>query len=158
MMNQHMIVVALLLLVSLPSCVFAGPIVDQSFTAGGDLTTIINESCAYIAQTYKAGLTGTLDSIKIDTGLNGFGDPLSLDIQIRSVSGGVPTSTILGETVFAGTPSFSNAISFASQNISQVAGVQYGIVVHYVGAPAPPHAEVRGAERLGTSIPMGLLS
>jgi hypothetical protein len=109
---------------------------DQSFTAGNNLGANINSCCAFVGQTYTAGLTGTLAGVLIDIHeLNGY--DLPLDVQIRTVVGGLPTSTILGKkvtTVFG--LSDSDIITF-SKHIAQVAGTQYAIVVDFLGAPPP---------------------
>jgi hypothetical protein len=112
-------------------------VIDQSFTQGGDLGTVINDCCAYVAQTYTAGLSGTLAAVSVD--ITGFGDPLPLDVEIRTVANGLPTTTILGETTTMNF-SLSDIIAF-NQAIPQVAGTQYAIVVHFDGAPPPPDAE-----------------
>lgn len=110
----------------------ADTVVDQSFTpiinAGGD----INECCAFIGQTYSAGLTGTLAGVSVEVReFSGFNFPLN--VQIRSVVGGLPTTTILGQT---STTAFSlNDVITFSQSIDQVSGTQYAIVVSFLGAP-----------------------
>jgi hypothetical protein len=110
-----------------------GSTLDQSFTPGTlDLGANINECCKYIAQTYTAGLTGTLAGITVDIG-SPFAYPLQVEIQ--SVSGGVPSGTILGETTLSsGSSSLSSLISFP-QLIQQGAGTEYAIVVDYPTAP-----------------------
>jgi hypothetical protein len=154
-MKRRCVLLPMLALLGFPPVVLGNAVVDQSFTTGNNLTTIINDCCAYVAQTYTAGLTGTLSSIRIDTRTHGFADPLSLDIQTRSVSLGLPTSTILGDVVFAGTPSFADEISFASEHVPQIAGEQYAIVVHYIGAPPPGHPEGRWDGAVGDLYPEG---
>jgi hypothetical protein len=108
--------------------------IDQSFTGPDNLAADINECCAFIGQTYTAGLTGTLAGVSVDI-TERVGDNFPLQVQIRSVASGLPTSTILGETT---TTAFglSDIIAF-SGTIPQVAGVQYAIVVDFPGAPAP---------------------
>jgi hypothetical protein len=154
-MKRRCVLLPMLALLGFPPVVLGNAVVDQSFTAGNNLTTIINDCCAYVAQTYTAGLTGTLNSIRIDTRTHGFADPLSLDIQARSVSGGLPTSTILGNVVFSGTPSFADVISFASEHVPQIAGEQYALVVHYIDAPPPGHPEGRWDGAVGDLYPDG---
>jgi hypothetical protein len=108
--------------------------VDQSFTSGNNEQTEINGCCAFIGQTYAAGLSGTLAGVTVD--VSEFrGDNFSLDVQIRTTAGGLPTDTILGET---STTAFSltDVIRF-SQTVPQVAGNEYAIVVDFLGAPPP---------------------
>ena len=152
---RRWVLLPMLALLGFPPVVFGNSIVDQSFTAGTNLTTVINDCCAYVAQTYTAGITGTLNSIRIDTRTHGFADPLSLDIQARSVSGGLPTSTILGDVFFSGTPNFADVISFASEHVPQLAGEQYAIVVHYIDAPPAGHPEGRWDGAVGDLYPDG---
>ncbi len=108
--------------------------VDQSFTGAPDLGGNINDCCAFVGQTYTAGLTGTLAGVSIDV-VASQDNSFPLDVQIRSVVGGVPTSTILGETTTS-VFSLSDVITFP-QTIPQVAGDQYAIVVDFLGAPPP---------------------
>ena len=112
-------------------------VIDQSFTQGSDLGTTINDCCAYVAQTYTAGLTGMLAAVAVD--IADFGEHLPLDVEIRTVVNGLPTTTILGATT-AMNYSLSDIIAF-NQDIPQVSGTKYAIVVHFDGAPTPPHAE-----------------
>jgi hypothetical protein len=48
-----------------PSFVGAATI-DQSFTSPTNLGANINECCAFVGQTYTAGLTGTLAGVSVD--------------------------------------------------------------------------------------------
>ena len=110
-----------------------GVTVDQSFTAPTNVTALINECCAFVGQTYTAGITGTLSGVSVDVLNLNVGSAFPLDVQIRTVVNGLPTTTILGE---ANTRTFSlgDMITFAQQ-IPQLAGEQYGIVLHFLGAP-----------------------
>lgn len=117
----------------LPS--FAGAsIIDQSFTSPTDLGADINEGFAFVGQTYTAGLTGTLAGVSVDI-VEFSPNSFPLDVQIRTVMNGLPTTTILGET---STTAFSLAdiIPFP-ETIPQVAGTEYAIVVDFLGAPPP---------------------
>lgn len=135
-MHRFLRVVILVALLVACQAMWADAILDQSFTQGGDLGTIINDCCAYVAQTYTAGLSGILSAVSVD--ITAFGDPLPLDVEIRTVVNGLPTTTILGETT---TMNFSiNDMILFNQDITQVAGTQYAIVVHFDGAPPPPDA------------------
>jgi hypothetical protein len=118
------------------SCIFTAPgiagiIVDQSFTPPVDEFDLINDCCAFTGETYTAGLTGALAGVSLDVSeYSQYNFPL--DVQIRTVCGGLPTTTILGETT---TTAFSsNNVIVFPQAISQVAGVQYAIVVDFLGA------------------------
>jgi hypothetical protein len=107
--------------------------IDQSFTTGNNLIAVINDCCAFIGQTYSAGLTGTLAGVAVDVVESE--DHFPLDVQIRSVVNGLPTTSILGEAT-ATSFGLNNLITF-TQSIPQIANVQYAIVVHFLGAPPP---------------------
>ena len=105
---------------------------DQSFTSGNNLFAVINSCCAFVGQTYTAGLLGMLAGVSVDISEIS-GDNFPLDVQIRTVTGGLPTTTILGETSTTAF-SLSNVITFP-QAITQVPGSEYAIVVDFLGAP-----------------------
>jgi len=87
-----------------------------------------------VGQTYTAGLTGTLAGVSVDI-VERSGDNFPLDVQIRTAMGGLPTTTTLGET---STTAFSlNDVITIPQTVTQVAGVEYAIVVDFLGAPPP---------------------
>jgi hypothetical protein len=108
---------------------------DQSFTSPTNLTSSINECCAYVAQTFTAGRTGLLTGVAIDVRANDT-TSLPLHVAIRTVdASGLPTSTVLGETVLnSGTSTLAQIIAFP-QEIPITSGNQYAIVVNYQGAP-----------------------
>jgi hypothetical protein len=107
--------------------------IDQSFiSGGGSLVTIINECCKFVAQTYTAGLTGTLAGVEIDVHST---TVFPLDVEIQSVTGGIPTGTILGDTTLSSSSSLLSSLITFPQLIPQVAGTQYAIVVDYPTAP-----------------------
>lgn len=115
--------------------------IDQSFvppTSPGGLNSGIGVLELFTAQTYTAGLTGTLAGVNIDLNTNLAVPPgYPLQIAIYNVSGGVPTGTALGSYTLPGNTSapLSLLITFP-QVIAQVAGTQYAIVVTYLGVPA----------------------
>ena len=47
-----------------------GGVIDQSFTSPTNAVSAINECCAFIGQTYTAGLSGTLAGLALDIGEN----------------------------------------------------------------------------------------
>lgn len=109
---------------------------DQSYTPGTNLGANINACCAFIGQTYTAGITGTLGGVSLDVNSFEATDVYNLHVAIRAVSGGLPTSTILGEVTLSSDASGLSQIVVFPQSIPQVAGVQYAIVVDYPGASA----------------------
>lgn len=131
--------------------------IDQSFV--GPPTGInggVSGSFTYLAQTYTAGITGVLTGINIDVLTL---QPAALEVSILTVSGGVPTATILGTTTLAVGQSapLSLLITFP-QVITQIAGTQYTIAVGYPSAPPlPPNAPANGfwTLTLGNPFPSG---
>jgi hypothetical protein len=114
---------------------------DQSFTSPTDLGAAMNDCCRFVAQTFTAGLTGTLGGVNIDV-LSGSTFPLH--IAIRAVINGVPSTTVLGETTLSsGSAPLSQLITFP-QVIHITAGVRYAIVVNYEGAPPPSPDNFQG--------------
>lgn len=124
------------------------PTVDQSFTGGpNDLGAIINECCAFVAQTFTAGRTGVLTGVSVD--VLGYGTS-RLRVQIRTVTSEVPTETVLGETVLdSNGASLSQVITFPTP-IAITAGVQYAIVLSYEGAPPAGAGQGQGSWSGGT--------
>lgn len=112
----------------------AALVVDQSFVSPGGLSMFINENSAVVAQTFTAGLTGTLSEIRINVAsISSF----RLHVAIRDVVGGMPGTTILGETTLAsGAAPLTLPITFP-QTINMVAGTPYAIAVYYEGHPPP---------------------
>jgi hypothetical protein len=103
-----------------------------------------------VAQTFTAGLSGNID--RVDLVIDKEGAPAApLGIEIRSVSGGSPTSTVLAAISIPAsrvpTSPTWGAISFASP-ATAVAGTQYAIVAssaatvsneyEWTEAPLPP--------------------
>jgi hypothetical protein len=114
---------------------------DQSLTGPGTLGASINDCCRFAAQTFTAGLTGTLEGVNIDIQSS---STFPLHVAIRTVEGGAPSTTILGETTLSsGSAPLSLLITFP-QVIRIEAGVQYAIVVNYEGAPPPAPDQTQG--------------
>ena len=115
--------------------------IDQSLTGPGTLGAFINDCCRFAAQTFTAGLTGTLAGISIDVQST---STFPLHVAIRTVTNGAPSTTVLGETTLTSSSvSLSQLITFP-QVIEIVAGVQYAIVVNYEGAPPPAPGQAQG--------------
>src|SRR5262249_8251980 len=129
--SRCVLVLLLLLALGLPSQ--AQAILDESFNGPTNLAAAINECCAFVGQTYTAQVTGVLTGISIDVSLSASSFPLH--VAIRSVSGGVPTATILGDVTLSSNTSTLPQLIVFPQLIPQVAGVRYAIVVNYQGAP-----------------------
>jgi hypothetical protein len=110
------------------------PQLDQSFTSGGDLSDGLYGHPVLMAQSYTAGITGTLQGVAID--VSALDPTLVARIQIEAIAGGVPSNIVLGQAraAKAGDLSINTVIPF-STSIPQVAGQQYAILVDYPEAP-----------------------
>jgi hypothetical protein len=132
---------------------------DQSFTAvptGTLLIALINACCRFVAQTFTAGLTGTLGGVNIDVQSRSI---FPLHVAIRTVIDGVPSTTVLGETTLSSSSAPLSLLITFPQVIPIVAGVQYAIVVNYEGAPPPGGSQIQGAwlGAVGDQYPRGQL-
>ena len=117
---------------------------DQSFVSPGNLGADINEGFRFAAQTFSAGVTGTLGGVNIDVQSSKSSSTFPLHVAIRAVMGGVPSTTVLGETLLRSSNApLSQLITFP-QVINIVAGLQYAIVVNYEGAPPPGAGQSQG--------------
>jgi len=117
------------------SAACSGAQLDQSFTVGAnDLSAGLYGRPVFEAQSYTAGITGTLQGVAIDVSVI---DPtLVARIQIEAIVGGIPSNVVLGtaRAPHAGDLSINTVIPF-STSIAQVAGQQYAILVDYPEAP-----------------------
>lgn len=124
-----------LLTLCVPAPGSADPVqLDQAVAPGDNqgVFAVINECCAFVGQTYTAGLTGVLAGVSVDVESN---RDFPLRVQIRATEGGVPTVTILGETTLDTSASPFDSILTFPLVIDQFAGTTYAIVVSYAGAP-----------------------
>jgi hypothetical protein len=128
-----------LLVVALPSQ--AVLLLDQSCTGPNTQTILINDAFSSVGQTFTAGLSGTLGGVNLDILSIYPQSTIPLHVAVHSVTGGLPGSSILGETTVAtNTITMDRLVTFP-QTISITAGVQYAITVDYVGAPALGNAQ-----------------
>jgi hypothetical protein len=91
-------------------------------------------SADVMAQTFTAGLNGALD--QADLHLENGGSPCPAVVEIRSTSGGVPTTTVLASTTIAGAsiPAPGAFVSaFFAAPASVTAGTQYALVLTACG-------------------------
>ena len=117
-------------------------VIDQSFTSQTNFGGNINECCKFVAQTFTAGLTGTLAGINLDVTS---GSSFPLHVAIRTVTAsGIPSPTILGETTLGSSSAPLSLLVTFPQTINIIAGVQYAIVVNYEGAPPPGPFQFQG--------------
>jgi hypothetical protein len=110
------------------------PKLDQSFTSGNDLSAGLYGKPVLTAQSYTAGISGTLQGVAID--VTAIDVTLLARIQIEAVVNGVPSNVVLGQAraPSGGDLSLSTVIPFTT-NIAQVAGQKYAILVDYPEAP-----------------------
>jgi hypothetical protein len=107
---------------------------DQSFITGNDLSDGLYGHPVLMAQSYTAGITGTLQGVAID--VSAIDPTLVARIQIEAIAGGVPSNIVLGQAraPHPGDLSINTVIPF-STSIPQVAGLKYAILVDYPEAP-----------------------
>jgi hypothetical protein len=108
---------------------------DQSFPLGNnDLSSGLYGKPVFEAQSYTAGITGTLQGVSID--VTAIDVNQVARIQIEAVVNGIPNNVVLGSTRAprGGDLSISTVIPFSTA-IPQVAGQQYAILVDYPDAP-----------------------
>jgi hypothetical protein len=110
------------------------PKLDQSFTTGNDLSAGLYGKPALTAQSYTAGISGTLQGVAID--VSAIDPSLVARIQIEAIVSGQPSNVVLGQARAAsgGDLSISTVIPFTT-TITQVAGQKYAILVDYPDAP-----------------------
>jgi hypothetical protein len=152
--SQWLVALCLLLVLAFPSQAQA-VLLDEFFSGPTSLASVINECCAFVGQTYTAGVTGVLAGISIDVSLSKSTSPLH--VAIRSVTGGLPTTTVLGDVTLSSNTSNLPQLIVFPQVIPQVAGVQYAIVVNYLGAPPEGAGRLQGVWNgaTGTGYPGG---
>jgi hypothetical protein len=107
---------------------------DQSFITGNDLSAGLYGRPVFEAQSYTAGLTGTLQGVAID--VSAIDVTQVARIQIEAIVNGVPSNVVLGSARAAsgGDLAITTVIPFSTA-IPQVAGQQYAILVDYPDAP-----------------------
>jgi hypothetical protein len=107
---------------------------DQSFITGNDLSAGLYGRPVFEAQSYTAGITGTLQGVAID--VTAIDVTQVARLQIEAIVGGVPSNVVLGSARAAsgGDLAITTVIPFSTA-IPQVAGQQYAILVDYPDAP-----------------------
>jgi hypothetical protein len=107
---------------------------DQSFITGNDLSDGLYGNPVFMAQSYTAGITGTLQGVTLD--VSAIDPTLVALIKIEAIANGVPSNVVLGQARApkAGDLGFGDRVVFTT-SIPQVAGQQYAILVNYPEAP-----------------------
>jgi hypothetical protein len=108
---------------------------DQSFTVGAnDLSAGLYGKPVFEAQSYTAGITGTLQGVAID--VSALDVTQVARIQIEAIVNGVPSNVVLGTARAAKGGDLSiNTVIPIPGNVAQVKGQQYAILVDYPDAP-----------------------
>ena len=117
-------------------------VLDQSLASPHTGGFNINEGFSSVGQVFTAGLSGSLAGVNIAIQSQSI---YPLHVAIRGVTAGVPDSAVLGETTLAQSAVSLDYLITFPQTIPMTAGVQYAIVVDYVGAPPPGAGHGQGA-------------
>ena len=118
-------VIVFMLMLCWPLCTWGAVTLDQyQWTSGGSRS--LGTGTAYMkAQTFTAGLSGTLDHVNISLDRTS----VAMIMQIREVaSNGTPSDSILGSYNLSDSVYGWNSFYFNTQNIQMTSGEQYAIV------------------------------
>jgi hypothetical protein len=119
-------------LVAAPSARTTGTLDQQQTAVAGEIG--VSQSF-WLAETFTAGITGTLDHVDLAARQNiGFGLPLI--VEIRTVTSGLPSATTLSTTTTTVVnPTFTAFVAIPLSTPTAVtSGVQYAIAVGVDGA------------------------
>jgi hypothetical protein len=117
----------------------SAPFLDQSFfrEGGGSLTSIINECCQYVAQTFAAGKTGKLESVRVDVQFSPEPETEALlRVSLWSTQSGVPLNSLSAVVLPSGTSLITDKVIFPTE-VFMEKGTLYALLVDYVNAPEP---------------------
>ncbi len=122
----------------------AATLLDQSFIreSKGNLYMLLNECCKYVAQTFTAGITGKLDSVRVDIKASPSSES-KLRISIWSTDNGIPKNQMTSTTLNSDSSLPTNKILFPT-NINLQSGMIYALVADYTNAPSPGVDQHRG--------------
>ena len=115
-------------------CASNTAVLDQSFVTGNDLSDGLYGRPVLMAQSYTAGISGTLQGVAID--VTAIDVTQIARIQIEAIAGGIPSNVVLGSAraPSGGDLAITTVIPLGG-SIPQVAGQQYAILVDYPDAP-----------------------
>jgi Ca2+-binding RTX toxin-like protein len=134
-MSMAVLVSALVLLGSLPAAAQAAPVLDQSQEDISGAAFAIGQlnGPQSLAQTFTAGLSGTLD--EVDLYLQPAGGTDAITVEIRTVSANVPTNVVLATATIPAARVTGGFVTVAFAAPAAVhAGTAYAIVAY---TPAP---------------------
>jgi hypothetical protein len=154
--SLSILLAALCLLALVPAAARAGTL-DQSQTDTDGSSATIGGTFSW-AQTFTAGISGQLD--QVDLLLRRIGDPGDLTVEVRTVSGGVPSSTVLAsETVAQASVPTGGVPGWVSVALSPAApssaGTQYAIVLSAPTADPIPDNSYSWSAKSGDPYPAG---
>lgn len=120
--------------VSSPCSVAPDVVVDQSLLTPGGVLAGVYGPGSIMAQTYTAGVTGSLVGVSI--ALDAASSSYVARVQVRTVVDGYPSEVVLAEgfAPSGGDVSIHTFIELETP-VAQVAGEQYALVVNYPDAP-----------------------
>jgi hypothetical protein len=114
----------------------ATSVLDQSNTTPDDLLSIINEGCTYVAQTFTAGVSGSLTGVNID--VRSTPDAHPLRVVIRDARNDRPLGSPLGIRNMRRPQAPLSRLIVFHEEIPVVAGQHYAIQVSYRAAGVGP--------------------
>ena len=131
-LGRAMTLLALLgVIAAAPPTASATGMLDQQFAPASTNGSAGATSSHLVAQTFKAGITGGLDQVDLLLGTPAdTAEPLT--VQIRTLSGGVPSGTVLAqeEVADSAVPEVADWVSVPfSPPAPSTAGTQYAIVL-----------------------------
>jgi len=138
------------------------PVIDQAFEPGTPTSVVTVGSVGAYAQTFTAGITGTLTSVDLLLSTQGGDDTIRVDV--RGTSGGNPNlddAVVLGSRLIAATslPAYPStafvAVNLASQAILVDSGQVLAIVLIRVAGTGPPDVVMRSESSLAEEYPNG---
>jgi hypothetical protein len=125
--------ICVLMLVSLPA--YAAGSLDQHYVDTHNAGGALNWGAQLAAQTFTAGVTGTLTGLNVGVSSN---MQYPMRVAIRAMDGGVPASTELGYAIVSTGDQSPDMLGFLitlSPGVAVSAGTEYAIVVSFEGAP-----------------------
>ena len=124
-----------LMISDLQASVVTAEYVPPSFSSGSSVTGFNNGTTFLPAQTFTATVGGLLDDISVGIWS---GAANNVNVELRSTSGGLPTSTVLASSIITGSPYTSGVLhtaDFSSSGVTLAASTMYAISLRTVNGP-----------------------
>ena len=109
--------------------------VPPFFSSGSSVAGFNNGTTFLPAQTFTTSVGGPLDEISVGIWS---GAPNDVSVELRSTSGGLPTSTVLASSVITGSPYASSVLhtaDFSSSSVTLDPSTMYAISLRTVNGP-----------------------